>query len=76
MAVDEMVKKMADAWNVGDSVRYAALFSADATFVDVLGRLQAGRKTIAIEHQSSSTPSTGAVASVLQSRRSGLSAPT
>jgi uncharacterized protein (TIGR02246 family) len=49
--VDEIISELQRAWNAGDGAAWAASFSEDADFVDVLGRVQHGRDTIATEHQ-------------------------
>lgn len=58
MTVEEIIIELERAWNAGDGVRWAASFSEDADFVDVVGRRQHDREMIAKEHQRSSTPST------------------
>ncbi|QIS12270.1 SgcJ/EcaC family oxidoreductase [Nocardia arthritidis] len=51
MSVDDILALMRQSWERGDASSYAALFTEDATFVDVLGRVQRGRAVIAREHQ-------------------------
>jgi uncharacterized protein (TIGR02246 family) len=51
MTVEEIIIELERAWNAGDGVRWAASFSEDADFVDVVGRRQHGREMIAKEHQ-------------------------
>ncbi len=51
MGAEEILRAMKRAWERGDSVAYADLFAEDAVFIDLLGRIQAGRSVIATEHQ-------------------------
>jgi uncharacterized protein (TIGR02246 family) len=51
MTVEQVLSGMARAWNAGDGTAWAAHFTTDATFVDVVGRVQRGRVVIAREHQ-------------------------
>ncbi|MEV7008134.1 SgcJ/EcaC family oxidoreductase [Streptosporangium sp. NPDC051022] len=51
LTVDELIAEMQRAWNAGDGAGWAANFAEDAEFVDVVGRVQHGRETIAREHQ-------------------------
>jgi uncharacterized protein (TIGR02246 family) len=51
MTIEQVLNDMARAWNAGDGAGWAAHFTEDATFVDVVGRVLAGRAVIAREHQ-------------------------
>ncbi|QWF81204.1 SgcJ/EcaC family oxidoreductase [Amycolatopsis sp. CA-230715] len=48
--IEQVCADLARAWNAGDGDAWAACFTEDADFVDVLGRLQEGRARIAAEH--------------------------
>ena len=50
-AVEELLRSLGAAWDAGDGDGVAAHFTPGAEFVDVLGRLQQGRDTIAREHR-------------------------
>lgn len=49
--VEEIIIELERAWNAGDGAAWAASFSEDADFVDVVARVQHGRDIIAKEHQ-------------------------
>ena len=49
--VDDLLRSLGAAWDAGDGDAVAAHFTPGADFVDVLGRLQQGRATIAAEHR-------------------------
>ncbi|GAA4523963.1 SgcJ/EcaC family oxidoreductase [Amycolatopsis samaneae] len=51
MTVEEIITGLERAWNAGDGAAWGARFAEDADFVDVVGRIQRGRKVIAEEHQ-------------------------
>ncbi|WP_037304147.1 SgcJ/EcaC family oxidoreductase [Amycolatopsis orientalis] len=51
MTTEEIITELERAWNAGDGPAWAACFAEDADFVDVLGRIQRGRATIARESQ-------------------------
>lgn len=51
MTVEELLAALERTWCAGDADAYSRLFSEEADFVDVLGRVQEGRATIAREHQ-------------------------
>lgn len=51
MTVEQVLTGLARAWNAGDGTAWAAHFTQDATFVDVVGRVQHGRGVIEREHQ-------------------------
>ena len=51
MHLDRIVEDLAGAWNDAAADRWAACFTADAIFVDVLGRIQRGRAAIEEEHR-------------------------
>ena len=42
MTVEELLAALEHTWCAGDADAYSRLFSEDADFVDVLGRLQKG----------------------------------
>src|SRR4051794_20673795 len=49
-ALEEVVKRLMDAWNAGDGTRYAESFMDDADFVTVFGAQHKGRPDIAESH--------------------------
>ncbi|MER7864700.1 DUF4440 domain-containing protein [Amycolatopsis sp. WAC 04197] len=51
MTTEEIITALERAWNAGDGEAWAANFAEDADFVDVVGRIQRGRATIARESQ-------------------------
>jgi uncharacterized protein (TIGR02246 family) len=51
MDAEEILQAMMRAWDRGDSRAHGDLFAADAVFIDLLGRVQAGRSVIANEHR-------------------------
>ncbi|MEV6910496.1 SgcJ/EcaC family oxidoreductase [Amycolatopsis sp. NPDC051071] len=51
MTTEEIITALERAWNAGDGEAWAAPFAEDADFVDVVGRIQRGRATIARESQ-------------------------
>ena len=51
MTTEEIITALERAWNTGDGEAWAARFAEDAEFVDVVGRIQRGRATIARESQ-------------------------
>ncbi len=51
MTTEEIITALERAWNAGDGEAWAANFAEDVDFVDVLGRIQRGRATIARESQ-------------------------
>ncbi|KZB84540.1 SgcJ/EcaC family oxidoreductase [Amycolatopsis regifaucium] len=51
MTTEEIITALERAWNAGDGAAWAACFAEDADFVDVVGRIQRGRATIARESQ-------------------------
>lgn len=51
MTTEEIITELERAWNAGDGEAWAANFTEDADFVDVVGRIQRGRATIARESQ-------------------------
>ncbi|WP_409491789.1 SgcJ/EcaC family oxidoreductase [Amycolatopsis sp. cmx-11-12] len=51
MTTEEIITELERAWNAGDGAAWAACFAEDADFVDVVGRIQRGRATIARELQ-------------------------
>lgn len=51
MNTDEIVRMLEQGWNCGEGVAWAAPFTDDAIFIDVVGRVQRGRVVIAREHQ-------------------------
>jgi uncharacterized protein (TIGR02246 family) len=51
MTIEQVLDGMVRAWNAGDGTGWAAHFTPDATFVDVVGRVQRGQAVIAREHQ-------------------------
>ncbi|MFE0019579.1 SgcJ/EcaC family oxidoreductase [Amycolatopsis sp. NPDC059021] len=51
MTAEEIITGLERAWNAGDGAAWGAYFAEDADFVDVVGRVQRGRKVIAEEHQ-------------------------
>ncbi|WP_246256789.1 SgcJ/EcaC family oxidoreductase [Amycolatopsis anabasis] len=42
----EIITALENAWNTGDEVAWAEIFTEDADLVDVLGRVQRGRDVI------------------------------
>ncbi|MFC3451705.1 SgcJ/EcaC family oxidoreductase [Amycolatopsis speibonae] len=51
MTTEETITALERAWNAGDGEAWAANFAEDVDFVDVVGRIQRGRATIARESQ-------------------------
>ncbi|OXM48757.1 SgcJ/EcaC family oxidoreductase [Amycolatopsis alba] len=51
MTTEELITALEHAWNAGDGEAWAANFAEDVDFVDVVGRIQRGRATIARESQ-------------------------
>lgn len=49
-ALEEVVKRLMDAWNAGDGTRYGESFTEDADFVTVFGMQHKGRPAIAESH--------------------------
>ncbi|WP_031466649.1 SgcJ/EcaC family oxidoreductase [Sciscionella sediminilitoris] len=49
--IEDVLGALRLAWDANDGAAWAASFTEDADFVDVLGRMQRGRETIAEEHQ-------------------------
>jgi len=50
-AIQQIVKNLESAWNAGDSTAFAAPFTDDADFVDVLGLHHSGRAPIEAGHR-------------------------
>lgn len=50
-AIEQVVRRMADAWNAGDSAAFAGCFADDADFVNVLGEHFRGRSVIDAGHR-------------------------
>jgi uncharacterized protein (TIGR02246 family) len=50
-AIDEIVKRMEAAWNLGDGAGFAAPFADDATFTHIYGGRFEGRAEIGTNHQ-------------------------
>ncbi len=46
----QLVQRQAAAWNAGDGAAWASCFSADATFVNIMGMTLCGREEIAERH--------------------------
>lgn len=51
MVIDGLISDLESSWNSGDGAGWAASFTEDAVFVDVLGRVQRGRTVIGGEAQ-------------------------
>jgi uncharacterized protein (TIGR02246 family) len=49
--IDDTLARMAAAWNAGDAAAYAALFTADATYVAFNGQMMHGRTAIEDGHR-------------------------
>lgn len=50
-AVNDLLRRMAEAWERGDGPGYAAVFSEDAQYVNAPGERMHGRTAIAESHQ-------------------------
>ncbi|NLV80030.1 MAG: SgcJ/EcaC family oxidoreductase [Rhodococcus sp.] len=48
--LERALQRMVDAWDAGDPGRYAAEFTADATYVTFLGSVSRGRDQIERDH--------------------------
>ena len=51
VSVRHLVQQMEASWNAGDSKAFAALFTEDAHFVNIMGWHVTGRKAIAEGHE-------------------------
>ena len=76
-AVQRIVDGQADAWNRGDGVAWAACFTIDASFVNIMGMTLAGRAHIGERHgQMFRTVFRGSTARVLLESVTALDADT
>lgn len=51
LQIESIVAELADAWNAGDAVRFAAPFAPDAEQVNIFGTRLMGRSEIADRHE-------------------------
>lgn len=49
--IEALLHRLSDAWNAGDADAYGALFTDDASYVDVMGTLSRGRERIVALHR-------------------------
>jgi len=50
-AINDLLRRMREAWERGDGAAYAALFTKDARYVNAPGTRTVGREQIAASHQ-------------------------
>jgi uncharacterized protein (TIGR02246 family) len=56
-AINDLLRRMGDAWAKGDGDAYGAVFAEDAHYVNAPGERVVRRRAIAASHQRSSTHS-------------------
>ncbi len=50
-SIYELIRQLEQAWNKGDSRKFAAPFAEDADFINILGKHYTGRSTIEAGHR-------------------------